>query len=228
MARSTTLQQAYASEKYQRFRQMIIGERGPVCEYCGKLITEPLDLQLHHTPIELTEANCMDAAVLLNPANVKIACHSCHDIHHQRYGNDEARRVYIVYGPPLSGKSTFVRQQARRGDLIVDVDRIYEALSLMPAHDKPNNLLSLVLGVRDLLLDNIKTRHGKWRNAFVIGGYPDRHAREQLAADLGAELVYCEASREECLACLAADEGRSEVKSEYQAYIENWFARYTE
>lgn len=37
---------------------------------------------------------------------------------------------YVVTGPPNSGKSTYVRQQARDGDLVWDFDQLASTLSL--------------------------------------------------------------------------------------------------
>ena len=75
-----------------------------------------------------------------------------------------------------------------RGDLVVDMDRLYEAVSMLHVYDKPNNLFGNVIGIHNLLIDNIKTRYGKWNDAWVIGGYADRYKREKLAEDLGADI----------------------------------------
>ena len=95
-----------------------------------------------------------------------------------------------------------------RGDLVVDMDRLYSAASMLPYYDKPENLLSNVIGIRNALIDNIKTRYGKWNNAFIIGGYPDKYKREKLAEDLGAEIIFCDVSKAECLKRLDIDEDR--------------------
>ncbi|WP_438495906.1 hypothetical protein [Paenibacillus sp. IHBB 3054] len=48
-----------------------------------------------------------------------------------------------------------------------------------------------------ILIDNIKTRLGKWGTAWIIGGFPEKFKRERLAKDTGAELIYCPVSRED-------------------------------
>ena len=77
-----------------------------------------------------------------------------------------------------------------------------------------------------MLIDNIKTRYGKWNNAWVIGGYADKYKREKLAEDLGAELVFVEVSKDECLRRLEQDEDRRYRKDEWKKYIEKWFSEY--
>ena len=216
---------------------LIITERakrdgGPTCEHCKKRVAHSRELTVHHI-IEITPENVHDAMVTLNPENVLVVHHECHNQIHGRFGFGNAYRktyahnVYLVYGPPLSGKSTFVREEMEHGDMVVDMDRLYSALTMLPDYDKPNQLLPIVRGVHNLLVDNIKVRLGKWENAWVVGGYADRYKREKMAGELGAELIFCDVSKEECLRRLLADEGRSERQDEWQGYIERWFEQYT-
>lgn len=226
MARHAVLASFYASAPYQRFRSAVIAERGPRCQKCQSIIPNPTDIHLHHT-IELTPENYRDTTISLNPKNVLVLCRTCHDATHQRFGYEgTGRKVYIVYGPPLSGKSTFVAQRAKRGDLVVDMDRLFEAVSLLPEYDKPDSLLSNVLGVHDLLIDNIKTRHGKWGSAWIVGGYAEKYRRERLADELSAEMVFCDVSKQECLARLEMDVRRRMRKAEWAGYVEKWFEQY--
>lgn len=113
-----------------------------------------------------------------------------------------------------------------RGDLVVDMDQLYAAVSMLPTYDKPDNLLINVRGIHNQLVDNIRTRYGKWNNAWVIGGYADRYKREKLADDLGAELVFCDVRKDECLRRLALDAERQHRKDEWTGYICKWFEEY--
>lgn len=225
MAKYAILQSFYASEAWQKFRLAIIAERGLRCEYCGKLVTRAKELTLHHI-IELTPENVHDVMISLNHENVMIVHHDCHNQIHNRFGYQPGRSVYIVFGAPLSGKKSFVQERMRRGDLVVDMDALYHAVSMLPSYDKPDNLLSNVRGIHNLLIDNIKTRYGKWNNAWVIGGYAEKFKRERLADDLGAELILCDASKEECLRRLEADEARRYRQDEWRGYIEKWFEQF--
>lgn len=225
MARYAVLQSFYASEAWIKFRLGLIAERGPYCQKCGRLIENHLDIIGHHK-IELTPENVHDHNISLNPDNVLLVCFDCHNKIHGRFGYHKEKGVYIVFGPPLSGKRTFVKQRVIRGDLIVDIDRIYSAVSMLPFYDKPDSLFSNVIGVYNTLIDNIRTRYGKWNNAWIIGGYADKYKREKLAEDLGAELIFCDASKEECLKRLEMDEDRQYRKDEWRKYIDKWFEQY--
>ncbi|WP_031684035.1 HNH endonuclease, partial [Mycobacterium tuberculosis] len=108
MARHSVLQAFYASDVWRDFRMRLIGERGLRCEHCGKLVTQSRKLTAHHK-IELTPDNVHDATISLNPDNVILVHHSCHNEIHKRFGGAQKRSVYLVYGPPLAGKTSFVR-----------------------------------------------------------------------------------------------------------------------
>lgn len=231
------LKQFYNSNEWQSLRMYLINERGkkyggPTCEHCGKRVARSFELTGHHI-IELTPENVDDANISLNPDNILIVHnHPCHDEIHGRFGfgaGGERRKyshnVYLVYGPPLSGKTTLVAQRMEYGDLIVDMDRLYSAITMLPEYDKPNRLLQIVRGVHNLLIDNIKTRYGKWENAWVIGGYADKYKRDKMIHELGAEPIFCDVSKEECLQRLKGDQSRK--WAEWSKYIEKWFEEYT-
>ncbi|MFD3271508.1 HNH endonuclease signature motif containing protein [Paenibacillus dendritiformis] len=228
MAKHSILQTFYASRKWREFRLSLIAERGNRCQECGKIVAKSIELIGHHTT-ELTPENVHDHNISLNPEMVELICRDCHDKEHQRFGyqGNASKRVYLVYGPPLSGHMEFVQQNMKHGDLIVDMDALYAAVSGLPPADKPDNLFQNVIGVHNLLIDNIKTRHGRWLNAWVIGGYADRFKRERVAQELGAEIVFMEMSEEECLARLRIEENLRYRQKEYEGYIRKWFDEYS-
>jgi hypothetical protein len=227
MAKHAILKTFYASEKWQKLRRVLISERGPICEHCKNIVPRTKDLIGHHT-IELTPENVNDYSISLNSEKIELICFDCHNKEHKRFGYQSSnRQVFIVYGPPMSGKASFVKENCNRGDLVVDMDKLYAAVSMLPYYDKPDNLFSNVIGIHNQLIDNIKTRSGKWHNAWIIGGYADKYKRNRLADDLGAELIFCDVSQEECLIRLSLDEDRKYRQEEWQGYIEKWFRSYT-
>jgi hypothetical protein len=69
------------------------------------------------------------------------------------------KTVTIVTGPPGAGKSHFVRERMRPGDLVIDFDLIYQALSGgLPMYERPESLRALVWDVIHLLWDKIEAR----------------------------------------------------------------------
>lgn len=226
-----TTKQFYNSKQWNDFRKVIIAQRSQktngniVCEYCGKVISSFGEVEVDHIK-ELTKENVNDASISLNADNLKIACHACHNKKHGRFTSVN-KKVFLVYGAPFSGKNTYVKQNMYRGDLVVSMDKLFEAISFLPQYDKPSLLLQNVFDLRNHLLDQIKTRYGKFKNAWIIGGYANKRDREHLARELGAELIYIQVTKQECLQRLehCTDE-RQYQKVEYRKYIEKWFENF--
>ena len=194
-----------------------------ICERCGKTIVKRYDCIGHHKT-ELTEDNVNDAAVALNPDNVMLVCFNCHNAIHDRWqGNRQS--VYIVNGSPCSGKSTFVRQWANDDDLIVDLDAIYQAISKATIHQQPRRLRSNVFGIRDCLFDMIRTRKGKWRNAWVITSKTGFELQRDIDM-FGAELITIDTDKQTCLDNLQRDPQGRDIEA-WTEYINNYFDRDT-
>lgn len=213
----------YNSKEWRALRERLIVEAHFLCAECGEnYLKDSAQLVGHHIT-ELTPANIQDVNIALNPANIKIICRRCHDKQHRRFecANERKRNVYIVYGSPCSGKNSYVNQVAQFGDLIVDLDAIYQAISGCQCHYHPNNLKRNAFDVRDCLIEQIRIRKGNWRDAYIIGGYPRKLQREQLAAKLGAELIYIETTRER--AKLVALASRGTQGNEWCGFVDRWF-----
>lgn len=218
----------YRSDEWRSFRDIVIDERmkedGFVYdEITGKPIVKAYDIILHHK-IELTEENVHDYNISLNPDNIMIVSHKTHNYIHNKLGHSK-REVFVVYGPPLAGKTTWVKDIMSEGDLIIDMDNIWQCVSGCDRYIKPNRLKSIVFKLRDSLLESVRYRFGKWNNAYIIGGYPLSSERERLCKELGAREIFLEATKDECMQRLDACEDRD--KSEWAGYIEDWFRRYT-
>lgn len=221
----------YCSNQWKLFREGIILTRGTICQRCGKHIFESGDIQIHHTPIELTGQNYKDVNISLNPDNVELICSTCHNKEHDRWCGAKKRHkgIFIVYGAPLSGKKTFVKENMNRGDLVIDIDELYSAISFMDIYDKPDNLKNNVFAIKNLLIDNIKTRYGNFNSAWIIGGYPLVAERQRLELELGAETILIRCTKDECLRRLDVCRGyRQDNKTEWKRYISEWFDKFTE
>ena len=193
-----------------------------ICEYCGKPIVRKYDAIGHHK-VELTEENVNDFEVSLNPDNVVMVHHACHNRIHDKLGYSR-REVYLVYGPPRAGKTTWVRENMTEGDLVVDMDNVWECVSMCDRYVKPKRLNAVVFKVRDVLIDAVKYRLGRWHNAYVIGGYPLSSERERLCRELGAREVFIDATMEECIQRAEGMEG--ENAEDWKKFIAEWFERY--
>ena len=189
------------------------------CNRCGEVLTDFSRLIGHHK-VELTEDNVDDPNISLNPELIEVVCDKCHNREHRRFGNKQ--NVYIVYGSPLSGKNTLVNELMSYGDIVVDMDALWQAVTGQPEFVKPNNCRFNIFKLRDELYDQIKTRYGAWYDAYVIAGLPDKYERERLAQSLGAELIYCESTKNDCLERVESCQ-RPVV---WRDYVIDWWEKY--
>lgn len=224
------LQAFYKSRRWEKFVAALRLERVDadgfvICEHCGKPIVKAYDCIGHHIE-ELTELNVDNVEVSLNPDNVMLVHFRCHNEIHKRFGYAErlVQNVYVVYGAPCAGKTTWVNDVAESGDLILDIDRLWSAVRANKCgqYDKPNEIKSNVFALRDCLLDTIRVRRGKWRNAYIIGGYPLQGERERLADSVGAnKIIFIDTPKDVCLE-------RAKIKNEKCVdFVHDWFMKYT-
>ena len=120
----------YKSKEWQQLLENLklerVNEEGKlICEYCGEEIVKAYDCIGHHK-IPLNNINVNDYNISLNPENIMLIHFKCHNKVHHRFGYELPQKVYIVYGSPCSGKSTWVDEQATADDLIVDIDKIWD------------------------------------------------------------------------------------------------------
>ena len=218
----------YRSDNWENLLKVLKLERvdaqgNIICAYCGRPIVRAYDCIGHHV-IELTEENYTDANISLNPDNIQLVHHKCHNIIHNKLFSGH-RQVFIVYGSPLAGKSSWVADNMTEGDLIIDMDSIWECVSGCDRYIKPNRLKSVVFAVRDNLLESVKYRRGKWNACYIIGGYPYQAERERLIDSLGAREVFIDTGRDECINRLMECQDARDVK-EWTKYINDWWLQY--
>ena len=203
---------------------MLIVDRYGRCERCGKDFSDDTSQLIAHHKEHLTDETLKDPAVAVNPENIEIVCQKCHAHYHAERGFTKRKQVFIVYGPPLAGKTTYVRQNMVPGDLVVDLDAIRAALSFQPVYSATPPLTRISFAVRDFLYDQVRIRSGEWSTAWIIAGLPRKDERDRLAARLGASLVLIEATAAECHDRLfKSDDGRY---PEWDTYIDQWFKDY--
>jgi len=222
----TTPHELYTSAEFRQLRQQLMHERVDqegqiICSYCHKPIVRGYECIAHHVK-EVTLSNLNDAAITLNPDNIQLVHHSCHNAIHDRFGYSY-KRVYLVWGAPCSGKSSFVMKNKGRNDLLIDMDLLWQAITGGSKYDKPDTLKTQVFQMRDCLLDSVKTRAGKWATAYYVTTEPHRAARDRICAKLGAEPIYIPCTRDEALARLAKDAERADVQQEWAGYINKFF-----
>lgn len=232
----------YTSDLWKNCKQEVYNnkknEYGVVCcENCGKPLLKTFNPKakdnrssiIYHHTIELTDENYMDYNISLNPALIQILCFRCHNLAHERFNGKPRKKVYLVYGSPCSGKTTWVNEQLGENDVVLDIDSLWQYVSGKPRYIKPNAYRDIVLALWDDYIDKIKMRTGYWDNAYIIMGkeLASSSSRKQRAESLDAELIHIDTDINECKRRLYENpQGRS--IEEWNKYIDEYFDRFTE
>lgn len=209
------------------------------CELCGKPIVKNFNPNknnnagavVYHHKVYLTNFNVNDASIAINPANIMVLHWSCHNEIHGRFnGNStqQEKKVYIITGASCSGKSTFVREHIQKGDIVLDIDDLWQTVSGLPRYIKPNQLKPIVFNLRQLLKDNIARGVGTWRNAYIIESLPyatDRVREVERYKAHNVELITMDATREECLQRLHSNPAGRDITA-YEQYINDYYDNY--
>lgn len=137
------------------------------------------------------------------------------------------KRIVLVYGPPGAGKSTYVAAEAKKNDIIFDLDKLHEAMSPVPGlHRDRKHMLSVSMPMRDAFLDAIQARKGDWDTAWVITGSANKKELRQMISRLGAEPLPVLRSPEECISAIQSDQSR-EDKSFQAERVSKWFQEFS-
>lgn len=106
--------------------------------------------------------------------------------------------LYVVMGPPASGKTTYVLSQAKPGDIVIDLDRIAGALTSPQAdsHRHGDAVRRVAHRVRQAAISE-GLRHCGDVDVYVIHSTPrpearakyDRHGAEYVTIDPGRDVV---------------------------------------
>ncbi len=157
----------YNSTAWRKCRASYIS-RHPVCEECEKQGLTVMAREVHHR-VPLSEGGS-----LLAESNLQSLCHKCHMGIHGFKGSGYTD-INVVYGPPCSGKSTWVEQRLNKGDFVWDLDKILSAVSGQPIHSPVGaGVLSISLSMRDTVIEEIRKRSCRLNRVWIIITDPSR------------------------------------------------------
>lgn len=126
--------------------------------------------------------------------------------------------VYLIYGSPCSGKSTYIKEHIQRGDLVCDVDLIYGAITNSLPHDAELYTHEVACQLDKTLKEIIRERKGNWKNAYVVSLANTeeklQEAKDRIKAD---ECIFIDTPYEVCM------ERAKERPFYFQWIIQEWF-----
>jgi hypothetical protein len=149
----------------------VLGHYGDVCHLCKKPGANSKD---HLIPYSLGGLDTLD--------NLRPAHSRCNSKRGNRVLNGVGARITVVTGPPASGKTTYVRENAGPDDLIIDLDVLASALMVPGSHSShgyPDHVRHVAIGARKAAIDRATRMVYRQGTAlWIVHAIP---SREQLA-----------------------------------------------
>ena len=124
---------------------------------------------------------------------------------------------YVVAGPPCAGKSTFVRNHFKQGDLIYDYDSLHSALSGQGSHQHLPEIRPYVISARDVIFSLLEKNEDQ--NAWIITSTKSNKTLEEMKERFNAEVVLLSVDIDEAHRRCNED-NRPEA---WHEYINLWF-----
>jgi hypothetical protein len=134
--------------------------------------------------------------------------------------------ITVVCGSPGSGKTMYVKKHMCKGDLIVDLDMIYAAISGSDSRDRDKELLPYMFAVRDALYNKLDS----WttlQRAWIIACLPKAYDRESISRRFNAKVILINKTKRECMQQSISDTTRMNDMSFNLKLITEWFDAYT-
>lgn len=134
--------------------------------------------------------------------------------------------VFVIAGPPASGKTTYVREHMRPGDLVIDLDPIKQALTYTDWYAAPDAVLPFALEARDAILRRLE-QPSEVQRAWIILMGAKQAQRDELRRRFNATVVVCEVPEVVCLQRIAVDPRRVNREQHLSEYlVRKWWNEY--
>lgn len=166
--------------------------------------------------------------------NLQMLCKSCHSSKTGRTHSPEflpsidhkpSIPVTVVCGPPGSGKTTYVRENATDGDIIIDLDEIKSRLSGLPWYQAGDKWLKPAIAERNCMIGDLANARPGVKAWLIVSGQrmsTRRHWRDSLCA----EVVMLETAPEVCIQRIKNDPRRVYKWEKYEEIINKWYRSY--
>ena len=129
--------------------------------------------------------------------------------------------IYLIWGPPGAGKTTYAQTYMSPGDILIDFDLLFQALAGVPIHEREYILFDRVEDCRQFLINTIE-RYPEVRSTWVTMCAPKKEDREPFVK-MGARLRLVQ---ESASVCIGRCRERGENWHRWEKAIRKWFEDY--
>jgi len=183
----------YSTHTWRKIRLQILERDQYVCQIRRKGCTEIATQVDHIVPVTKGGAK-------YDPRNLRASCLKCNNGRINRTRDDQwmhaPTHITLVMGPPAAGKSTYVLEHARPGDLIVDYDAIATSLGAS-SHAYGQALHPAVNAARNAILRQLRRGETGAARAWILSANPEAERRfpfhELVMVDPGIDRVLANA-----------------------------------
>lgn len=134
------------------------------------------------------------------------------------YGSTHGIRpsVYVVHGPPASGKADYVASKKGDNDVVFDFNKMMSALT---GGGRNDNVVSYCLDIRTLILKKALSGSSVDRTWIIATNVTD-DMRKQLS-DVPVQYVHVDTPKEECLRRIEGHPNEEELRKVIDKYFED-------
>ena len=201
------LRAGFRGEKRMKAKHRILERDDFTCQHCGMFV-EAEDSHLDHI-LALTRGGTHD------DDNLQTLCIKCSN--RKTYQESQGMgTLHIISGAPGSGKTTYVQERMRPGDMVFDFDAIAKAMGA-DEYDHPSHFVQPIESVRQAVLNQASlNQHATW----VI--YSAHRKAVEAAKRYGGVLTVLDTPAEECIRRLS---GRPKLQGRIER-VHEWWTEY--
>lgn len=220
-------QKVYNKSAYRKAKAEALKRSNYMCEVCmTKGVIPPKAADETHHIIKVEDGN---NSTHYDPDNLICVCYRCHkkvegmnkqELIEYLEKLDKARKLNaklnIIYGPPCSGKTTYVNENKSNEDIVIDLDYLKQALTYKNIHDElSKDHIDYLFNIRKYILENPKKNSTTW----LITTTKEYKWKDHYVKVNEINLIK---SKKEIYKMIDEDETRMDKKA-WKKLVDNWF-----